>query len=171
MCKTLFLLVFHPGFLSQSLTVNNKKKVIHFSTASSVFTTIKNVVELMLKTEFICKTIVILRSTSYRTSPLYNIFVQKHASRVYYHAGQILTISQTDFFRFALWISASKFEFMNSWVYVFLEVIVNFSLNVFTFHELLQTKGANFTFSTTDTLLPNPCPRHLVTYDRVRERT
>ena len=59
--KTLSLLVFYHDFLSQSQAFNNKKKVIHFSTASTVFTKIKKLVELLLKLEFICKTIVILQ--------------------------------------------------------------------------------------------------------------
>ena len=68
----------------------------------------------MLKLEFISNTIVILNlSTFYRTPSLYSILVQKHASRAYCHAGQVLTISQTGLFGIVLWISASMLEFMN----------------------------------------------------------
>ena len=131
-------MVFYHDFLSQSLTINKKKKVIHFSTPSTVFTTIKKLVELLLELEFIGKIIVILQ--------LFNIL---YCHLVYIYITYIVYITpQTDFFGFRLWISALTFKFMKLWIYLFLGVIVNFHLQAFTFHEILQTKGSNLTFYT-----------------------
>ena len=89
----------------------------------------------------ILKTFLPQPPTFYRTWPLYITLVQKHASRVYFHAGQVLSLSLTGFFGFVLWIRASELEFMNLWIYLFLEVTVNFRLKAFTLNGRLHTKG------------------------------
>ena len=52
-------------------------------------------------------------TTTY-TPPLYNILVQKHASGVYYHAGQIVTTSQTSPFDL---YHEFQLQNLNLWIY------------------------------------------------------
>ena len=96
------------------------------------------------------------------------------SSHLYLYNKYIVSITpQTDFFGFRLWISTLTFQFMKLWIYLFLEVIMNFSLQAqpLRFMRYCRPK-AQTTLSQPLTLFsPTLAPRHLVSWDRAGQRT
>ena len=94
-------------------------------------------------------------------------------SRLYLYNTYIVYIRpQTDFFGFILWPSALTFEFMKLWIYLYLENILNFSLQAFTFHEILRRQNAQTSPSRPLTLFsPTLAPWQLVAWDKAGQRT